>query len=161
MTHDSPPEGAEMTGIVVGFDDSEGGLAALRWAMDESVRRHEPLTVVTVVNELPVAVPAFYAIDEVGHVEDRRESTRKWVTHTVEELSARRVGSGIPLLDIDVVSGHPAKTLIDRSEGATLLVVGSRGAGGFSRLLLGSVSTAVVHHAKCPVVVVPTPGEDR
>jgi hypothetical protein len=50
----------------------------------------------------------------------------------------------------------PAKILIDASENADLMVVGSRGGGGFGALFLGSVSSQVVHHAKCPVVVVPT-----
>lgn len=146
-----------MSAVVVGFDDSEGGLAALRWAMDEASRRHAELVVVTAVNELPVPVPALYAMDEAGHIEDRRESTRRWVAQTVQGLSARRVAATIPDIEIEVVSGHPAKALLDRSQGASMLVVGSRGAGGFSRLLLGSVSTAVVHHARCPVVVVPLP----
>jgi nucleotide-binding universal stress UspA family protein len=52
-------------------------------------------------------------------------------------------------------SGFPAKALIDESEKADLIVVGSRGGGGFGALFLGSVSSQVVHHAKCPVVVVP------
>jgi nucleotide-binding universal stress UspA family protein len=53
------------------------------------------------------------------------------------------------------LSGFPAKTLIDASEDSDLVVVGSRGGGGFGALFMGSVSSQVVHHAKCPVVVVP------
>ena len=53
------------------------------------------------------------------------------------------------------VHGHPAEALIDRSADADLLVVGRRGQGGFKEMLLGSVSRDVVHHASCPVVVIP------
>lgn len=145
-----------MSGIVVGLDDSQGGRLALRWALQEAALRQESVTVVCVVNELPVAVPAFYATDAAGHVEDTRTSTLRWANRMVDELTS---GRDVPPVEVEVVAGHPAAALVERSAGATLVVVGSRGAGGFSRLLLGSVSTAVVHHAHCPVLVVPGPGE--
>jgi nucleotide-binding universal stress UspA family protein len=56
---------------------------------------------------------------------------------------------------------HPADALVTLSADADLLVVGSRGRGGFTEMLLGSVSHAAVLHAACPVVVVPSHGEDR
>ncbi len=58
-------------------------------------------------------------------------------------------------MNVHVVYGFPAKELVEASHGADLVVVGSRGGGGFSRLMLGSVSSQVVEHADCPVVVVP------
>jgi nucleotide-binding universal stress UspA family protein len=60
-----------------------------------------------------------------------------------------------PEIIVRTVIGSPADELIDASAEADLLVVGNRGSGGFARLLLGSASTQVVHHAHCPVVVVP------
>ena len=59
-----------------------------------------------------------------------------------------------------VVQGHPAQALVDRSDQARLIVVGSRGRGGFTGLLLGSVSQHVVSHARCPVVVMPRNAPD-
>ena len=64
-----------------------------------------------------------------------------------------------PVGDGEVVSGTPAHELLSAAKDADLIVVGSRGAGGFTRLLMGSVSTQVSHHAHCPVVVIPP--EDR
>ena len=62
-----------------------------------------------------------------------------------------------PSVDVEtrLVEGHPGAVLVDVSRDARLLVVGSRGRGGFKDLLMGSVSTSCVHHAQCPVVVVP------
>ncbi len=60
-----------------------------------------------------------------------------------------------PTIKTGVSYGHPGSVLIDLSEDADMVVVGSRGHGGFRGLLLGSVSTYVVHHARCPVTVVP------
>jgi len=71
----------------------------------------------------------------------------KAVAEDLDGLSVERVA----------VEGLPAAVLIDRSVDADLLVVGSRGRGGFLALALGSVSTACVHHATCPVLVVPAP----
>lgn len=59
-----------------------------------------------------------------------------------------------------VVRGNPVRVLIDAAQSAALLVVGSRGLGGFSGLLLGSVSQGLMHHAPCPVVIVPHPARD-
>jgi nucleotide-binding universal stress UspA family protein len=61
-----------------------------------------------------------------------------------------------PSVTVRAVTGYPAEELIAASREADLLVVGSRGAGGFARLLIGSVSNQVLHHAHCPVVMVPS-----
>jgi nucleotide-binding universal stress UspA family protein len=142
-----------MPGIVVGVDGSAHSLKALEWALDESALRHAPLTVLAVS---PAAASIFglsaqhYPADQpdTAHVQD---VTRKLVD---EAVAGRPAGPGQPVT-VRAVSGLPADELVRASAEADLLVVGARGAGGFSRLLLGSVSTQVSHHAQCPVVIVP------
>jgi nucleotide-binding universal stress UspA family protein len=77
-------------------------------------------------------------------------------TDSIEEL---RQQVGEPFVEVEVVCdrGRPAQVLLDESQDASLLVVGTRGTGAWGRLALGSTSTEVVHHAHLPVVVVPTP----
>ena len=142
-----------MPGIVVGVDGSPNSEHALEWAMQEAAVRHAPLTVVAVH-----AVPKSYwgNIPVIGdsdtpQVEKLRES--------VEELTQRaasRLGDARPAsVNIHAVSGFAVQELLSASRDADVLVVGSRGAGGFARLLIGSVSSQVVQHATCPVVVIP------
>jgi nucleotide-binding universal stress UspA family protein len=80
----------------------------------------------------------------------------RWLEELVDEtLAARPEGTRVT-----VVNDHAARALIDASEGAWTVVIGSRGLGGFRGLLLGSVSQQVVHHARCAVLVVPGPADD-
>ncbi len=142
-----------MSGIVVGIDGSHNASHALEWAMTEAALRKAPLTVIT-VNPVtasywtgnPVTVPAD---------EERIVKVRKLAEEAVATVSAK-LGTAQPAsVTITAVHGFPAKSLLDASDGCDLLVVGTRGGGGFGSLVLGSVSSQVVHHAKCPVVVVP------
>ena len=121
--------------------------------MTEAALRKAPLTVIT-VNPVtasywtgnPVTVPAD---------EERIVKVRKLAEDAVAAVAAK-LGTNQPAsVTITAVHGFPAKSLMDASEGADLLVVGTRGGGGFGTLILGSVSSQVVHHAKSPVVVVP------
>ena len=76
-----------------------------------------------------------------------------------EEVDKTLAQLGVPgpeTVTVQGVSGFPAEVLITAGRDADMLVVGSRGSGGFSRLLLGSVSSQVTHHAQCPVVVIPS-----
>lgn len=142
-----------MSGVVVGVDGSPHSLIALDWALTESVLRKSPLTVLAVH---PVATDLFglgigsYPPDEQG-----RARAEQAVSELVAKAVAQRGEQAAPAVTVRAVSGLPAGELIRASEGADLLVVGARGVGGFSRLVLGSVSTQVSHHAACPVVIVP------
>ena len=136
--------------IVVGADGSANSNAALRWAVGEARRIGATVEAVLGWNE-PVTGGVAPVVVDPGVFE---ESFRSELDKITEAFRAEAPDVTIePVL----VHGSPAHVLLDRAEGAELLVVGSRGHGGFMGLLLGSVSQQVVWHAPCPVVVVPPP----
>jgi len=93
---------------------------------------------------------------------DMEQAALRASTRVVED-AAEQVRAGHPALEVwaHALEGSPADLLVERSAQAALLVVGTRGRGGFTGLLLGSVSQQCVTHARCPVVVVrPVDGED-
>lgn len=141
------------SGIVVGVDGSGHSVRALEWAAREAAMRAVPLTVIT-VHQPNVG----YWGSAVSYPEDHALSVR--MRAAVRE-QAERVIAGLgehvpPQFSVDAVAGSPAEELLTAAKEAELLVVGSRGTGGFSRLVLGSVSSQVAQHAFCPVVVVPS-----
>lgn len=141
-----------MSGITVGVDASENSERALEWAMREGAARGEPVTAIAVhevaTNEW-TGNPLVLAGDRADE-----EKIRQAVEEKVAKI-AGQLGDKAPAeVRVEVVSGVAAQVLIDASQNASLLVVGSRGAGGFSRLLLGSVGSQVVHHAASPVTVI-------
>jgi nucleotide-binding universal stress UspA family protein len=143
-----------MPGIIVGIDGSERSRTALKWAVCEAGIRHVPLTVVTVQQ----AVAGFFspAVAYPGD-EDRVEHDRKAALAELDEVLAQTGSSARPpAVAVKAVLGVPAEELLKAAADADMIVVGSRGAGGFKKLLLGSVSSQVVHHGHCPVVVIPS-----
>jgi len=138
-----------MPGIIVGVDGSEHSQLALDWAVQEASLRHAPLTVISV---LPAMTSYWGAVPYVDTGLDIEQ-----VQHEVQMLTDKAVGrlaGPPPTVTVQVTCGSPATELIGAAHDAGLLVVGSRGSGGFTRLMLGSVSSQVAHHAPCPVVVV-------
>jgi|SRR5450755_104663 len=142
-----------MSGIFVGVDGSRHSGAALDWALREAGIRREPLTVITVQ-----VVPTSGWGGSVEYPADQtsQANTHKAVQETVEKAAAQLGDAAPRSIAVQAVLGQPAAQLIEASKDADLLVVGSRGTGGFTRLLLGSVSTQVSEHAHCPVVIVPS-----
>lgn len=143
-----------MPGIVVGIDGSHNASRALEWAMTEAGLRGAELTVITVNSVIagywsgqPVAMPG-----DDERVASARALAEDAVAKIAAELGDRQPAS----VRVVAMNGFPARALIDGSEGCDLLVVGSRGGGGFGELAVGSVAQQVVHHAKCPVAVVPS-----
>ena len=138
--------------IVVGVDGSDASKAALGWALDEASLRDAKVHAVhawefpglAVMAYGPTAVPVITP-------EDLEKAA-----HDVLEAAVAEVAGAHPTaaLTTSVQRGHPAEVLLEAAKGADLLVVGSRGRGGFSGMLLGSVSTQVAHHASCPVLIV-------
>ena len=144
-----------MPGIVVGVDGSPNSERALDWAMTEAAVRHAPLTVIAVH---PAMKSYFTRTDDPVILSEDSAAIDK-MREAAEEMTqkaASRLGDARPAsVNVRMVNGFPVKELIDASHDADLVVVGSRGGGGFGRLALGSVSSQVIHHAACPVVVVP------
>ncbi|MGH3022610.1 MAG: universal stress protein [Gaiellaceae bacterium] len=144
--------------IVVGVDHSEGAKAALRFAFGEAKLRQASLRVVHAWQLGYVAasfIPGSYP--ELGDELDAlRDAAEVALEATLQEIVP---ATGAVEIERRVVEGAPAAVLVDESRDAELLVVGSRGLGGFGGLLLGSVSQQCAHHAACPVVIVRAPAE--
>lgn len=132
--------------VVVGVDGSEQSKQALRWAGRIAETFQATIQVVGAWHH-----PTSYGWSAVATDWDPEEDTATCLTDAVEEVFGADRPAGLEIL---TQSGSAAKTLIDHSEGAMMLIVGSRGHGGFAGLLLGSVSASVAEHAKCPVLVV-------
>jgi nucleotide-binding universal stress UspA family protein len=140
-----------MPGIFVGVDGSTHSQTALVWAMREAGIRRAPLTVITVHE---VAASGWGGSLEFPADEVLREEEKKAVQEMVNKAAAQ-LGDAAPTeTTVQALIGQPATLLIEASKDADLLVVGSRGSGGFARLLLGSVSTQVAEHAQAPVTIV-------
>lgn len=139
-----------MKKIVAGIDGSEASKRALAWAI-EYASEEDVIRAVYVWQVYQGASPDIVPIEGLQQI---RHQADHFVGEVVDSVVAELDG---PLPGIERVSyyGHPGGWLVNLSDEVDLVVVGSRGLGGFKGLLLGSVSTHVVHHARCPVVVVP------
>ncbi|MEV8015861.1 universal stress protein [Streptomyces sp. NPDC086554] len=133
--------------IVVGVDGSPSSQAALRWAV-----RYAGLVSGKVVAVTAWEIPgeASWSAPAVDATFDEEDAERR----LVEEVRTVLGEEGTSLVHERLVHGHPAGVLVDESEGADMLVVGSHGRGAFRRALLGSVSQQVALHAPCPVTIV-------
>lgn len=142
-----------MTGILAGYDGSQHSARALQWAVDEAAVRRAPLTVLSVRQARPVRWPRDPDDDPADRIPE--ETTLSAEEEAGSALAQVPAGLPRPLITVKAVPGAPAEELLRASAGADMVVVGARGAGGFAKLLLGSVSSHLTHHAHCPVVVVP------
>ena len=144
-----------MTGIkniVVGVDGSDSSREALRWAYDEAAHHGASLTAIATWHPpaMPMT-PPYGSLPPAGYTDQPRQDALDLLERFVMDLEVRE-----PAVDVRtaVEEGNPAQALIERSKEADLVVVGSRGYGGFKGMLLGSTSQHLVAHADCPVVVV-------
>jgi nucleotide-binding universal stress UspA family protein len=137
--------------IVAGVDGSDASKDALRWAVEEAELRDAEVVAVHAweVPIVPTGIPPTPALDVAGLVSDIREAAEELVAKVVDEVDGSSRVKVTPL----AVEGPAAASLIDAARDADLLVVGSRGLGGFTSMLLGSVSHQCVTHAPCPVLV--------
>ncbi len=145
--------------LIVGYDGSASSATALEWAADEATRRAASLRIVS-----SYALPAkrsfgVYTKDETEEELQRQsDDCRTRVTAVMAVVQHRHAGLG---LDERIVEQPAAEALVEESGGADLVIVGAGRAGIVERLLLGSVTAAVLHHSRCPVVVVPAALHDR
>jgi nucleotide-binding universal stress UspA family protein len=154
--------------IVVGLDGSAGSDTALRWALAEARLRGARLSVIHAYQVPPLTVgdlgtaagapAAAFSTEEL----DRLRSAVKSDAHDVVEAALRRAGDdALAGLEVErqALEGPAVQVLIESARDAELLVLVSRGRGGFLGLLLGSVSQQCAQHPPCPVVILPPPSE--
>ena len=140
-----------MPGILVGVDGSAHSQRALEWAAKEAAVRHTSLTVLTVHQ----AVRGFWGgtsqfQGDEALTDKAREAAQSETDKVLSGLEARPES-----VTVKAVNGIPAEEILNAGADADMIVVGSRGGGGFARLLMGSVSSAVAEHAKVPVMILP------
>jgi nucleotide-binding universal stress UspA family protein len=170
--------------IVVGVDASPGARRALAWAAAEARLRGAVLQVVYAYQAQHLAAPFYFPsrhavppgtteevaiepaqLEMAAAMQDRAEFEEVFRSRAEEVLDSLlaqvdEVGD-VEVRRTVIEDRHPAEALVSLSADADLLVVGSRGLGGFTEMLLGSVSHAAVLHAVCPVVVIPSHGQER
>jgi nucleotide-binding universal stress UspA family protein len=140
--------------VVVGVDGSPASSAAIDFAVEAADAAACPLVAVHTYWDLLVGPELPAVLDWDAIAEDERRVL-------AEQLAGRSGTHPDVTVSTVVERAHPSRVLLEHARGARLLVVGTRGRGGFAGLLLGSVSRAMVHRAPCPVAVVPPPGGPR
>ncbi|KAN96994.1 universal stress protein [Mycobacterium tuberculosis variant bovis B2 7505] len=139
-------------GILVGVDGSAQSNAAVAWAAREAVMRQLPITLLHIVAPVVVGWPVgqLYA----NMTEWQKDNAQQVIEQAREALTNSLGESKPPQVHTELVFSNVVPTLIDASQQAWLMVVGSQGMGALGRLLLGSISTALLHHARCPVAII-------
>ena len=136
-----------MERIVVGIDGSPAAHEALEWALDEARRRDATVEVVLAWYE-----PFVMGYDYLGELDPSAFAAE---AERIMDATIAAVDTTGVTVEHKVIPGRPSQVLVEEAKGAALLVVGSRGRGGFSGLLLGSVSQQASHHSPCPIVIIP------
>lgn len=144
------------TGLVVGVDGSSASNAAVIWAARDAAMRNAPLTL---VHMLSTYVPTFPQIPLPGGVAVWQEEDGRLVLEEAAKLARESAGGGIAVTT-ELKSSPPIPTLVQLSEDADMVVVGSHGRGAVGRVLLGSVSSGVLRGAACPVAIIPDEQQD-
>ena len=141
-----------MAGIVVGVDGSGHSRKALERAAAEAAAHGVPLTVLVIHQAVRdvYGSPSHYP-EDAGNTEKAKEAAQAETDQVLAGLAAKPAP-----VTVTAVHGLPADELIKASQGADMIVVGRRGAGGFARLLMGSVSDQVARYAHCPVLLIPS-----
>lgn len=138
-----------MKTIVVGVDGSEHADKALDFAAEEAALRGARLLIVAAW-QMPHVMDAV-AVLAAEWVEGLRREAEALVGEAVERVMQ---SWRLECCEGRAVEGHPVRVILEQAKAADMIVLGTRGRGGFAGLLLGSVTAQVIHHARCPVVVV-------
>jgi nucleotide-binding universal stress UspA family protein len=138
--------------IIVGIDGSSHSLKAYHWALDEARRREADVTAVFAWETPLIGIPGAFDREEL------EQSAQKFLN---EQLDAQTADSDGVTVHRVVAQGDPSASLIEacKQSGAEMLVVGSRGRGGFAGLLLGSVGQECAANAPCPVLICKANGD--
>jgi nucleotide-binding universal stress UspA family protein len=157
--------------IVVGVDGSTGSEAALAWALAECRLRGSKLRVIhayqvptLALGDVGMGAPGAVARGALAEDLEKMRSAAEAEATSLTEEALRRMGAEAATglqIELDAAEGPAAQVLIEAGRGADLLVVGSRGHGGFIGLLLGSVSQQCAQHPPCPVVIHPAPPKEQ
>jgi nucleotide-binding universal stress UspA family protein len=139
-------------GILVCVDGSAASDAAVAWATREAIMRQLPITLVHAVPPVVVGWPVGQLYAEMPQWQ--KENGQQVVDQARKTFSAHMGESEPPEIHTEMVYSSVAPALIDASKEAWMIVAGSQGLGALGRLLLGSVTTALIHHAHCPVAVI-------
>ena len=141
-----------MSGILVGVDGSGHSQRALEWAAKEAALRNTSLTVLTVLQAVAGwwGGPLHYQGDN-ALVHNAAAAAQAATEQVVADLGDSKPAS----VHVTAVEGFPAEEILNAGADADMIVLGSRGGGGFARMLLGSVSSQVAEHADVPVLIVP------
>lgn len=141
-----------MNGILVGIDGSGHSGKALEWAAREAALHDVPLTVLTVCRNVIGYTGYVYGYE---NDEELARQARRAAQEQTDKVLARLDEASRPAAAVRAAVGLPADQLLHAAAGADMIVLGSRGAGGFRKLLLGSVARQVTLHAHLPVVIIP------
>lgn len=146
------PDTTTKHGILVGVDGSTASDAAVAWATREAIMRHLPITLMHAISPVVVGWPVGQLYAEMP--EWQQENGRDFIDQARTTLTANLGESERPEIHIKMVYSSVVPALIDASKDAWMIVAGSEGLGALGRLLLGSVTTGLIHHAHCPVAVI-------
>ena len=139
-------------GILVAVDGSAESDAAVRWATREAVMRDADVTLMHVIAPVAVGWPARYL--QASFNDPQEQNARQVIEQAQKTVHTSLQDAEPPAVRTEVPRSAVAATLINASRNAQMVVVGSRGMGGIGRVVLGSVSSGLVHHAHCPVAIV-------
>ncbi len=145
-----------MSEIVVGVDGSASSIRAAEWAVAEAALRGVPLRLVQAFESPAVWRGMGEALGSSVTATISDDELRSYAMAALDEaIASLSIPDDLEVIK-DPIEGTPARVLLTASAGASLLVVGSKGHGDLGSILLGSVGMHCVHHATCPVVVVPS-----